>query len=228
MMGTQHRLVGIGFGVATALYVAEGLGQPGPAMAALLGSSVGCMLPDIDHNNSKIGRKRKFITNLTSKATTGLAVGAIILGAIAILATSVGMINSGVDVTMLGLGIVGAILFMAFRKWAASSKTFKWLTHHRGFMHTLIPPVLIALIAYSTSFGYWHYGFLGLAIGYVSHLIADMITVEGCPILWPLTKNNIHILFFRLKTKNSSTWIAAAALAALPVVLVFLLVGSGT
>ena len=223
MMGIQHKVVGIGFGIATAIYMAEGLGEPGPAIIALGASTIGCMLPDIDHDNSKIGRKRKVVTDITSRLTSIVAIGAILALAGILAGTAVGMVHSNTDPTMLITGLLGLIGFVLFASKAKNSKTFQWMTHHRGFMHTLIPPALIALLIFASDMKYWRAGTIGLCIGYLSHLLADMLTIEGCPVLWPLTKKNIR--FLKLKTKNASTWIAAVLLAALPCVIVFLKFG---
>ena len=225
MMGVQHKLVGIGFGVATAIYVSEQLGLPGPAVVSLCTSTIGCMLPDIDHDMSKIGRKRKMITSLGSKATTGIVVGGMVLITIMIASVMIGMANYGIDVATLGVGLVGLFGFALFRQWAKNSSTFKWMAHHRGLMHTLIPPAFILIAAYATSFPFWKYSLIGLFVGYCSHLLADMLTVEGCPILWPFTRQNIHLL--PLKTKNASTWIAAILLAASPVAFMVYTYGGG-
>lgn len=220
MMGVQHKAVGIGFGIATALYVAEGLGEPAPAMLSLVASTVGCMLPDIDHDMSKIGRKRKLVTDTLNKLTSTTVLGMVVIAAVILIAFSIGMVNVGIDLTTVMIAFCGGLLFMGVRSYMMNSKTFKWLMKHRGFMHTLIPPALILLMASASEFVYWRFTFFGLGIGYLSHLLADMLTVEGCPILFPLSKANIRLL--KLKTKNFSTWIAALALAGAPVVLVIL------
>lgn len=220
MMGVQHKAVGIGFGIATALYVAEGLGEPAPAMLSLAASTVGCMLPDIDHDMSKIGRKRKFVTNMLSKLTNTAILGIVAIAAVILIAFSIGMVQVGIDITMVLIALGGGVMFMGLRGYLMNNKTVKWLTKHRGFMHTLILPILIFIMAGASSFVYWRFTFVGLGVGYVSHLLADMLTVEGCPILFPLSKSNIR--FLKLKTKNFSTWIAALALAGAPVVLVIL------
>lgn len=222
MMGVQHKVVGVGFGLATAIYATQGLGDP-VGVWALATATVGCMLPDIDHDRSKIGRKRKFVVDLSGKVLTAITVGAIILGAIIIGFMFVGMKESDTNVDTLLTGIAGIIAFAILRKVVTNNKTFKWMAHHRGLMHTLIPPVILLVLCFVSDYPVWRWTFIGLFIGYLSHLIADMLTVEGCPILWPITTNNIRIL--KLKTKNASTWLAAVGLAALPVVLVYFSLG---
>jgi membrane-bound metal-dependent hydrolase YbcI (DUF457 family) len=92
-------------------------------------------------------------------------------------------------------------------------------------MHTLIPPAFILIAAYATNFPFWKYSLIGLFVGYCSHLLADMLTVEGCPILWPFTRKNIHLL--PLKTKDATTWLAAILLAALPAAFMVYTYGGG-
>lgn len=222
MMGTQHKMVGVGFGLASALYIAEAMNQPGPAIIALATSTVGCMLPDIDHDMTKIGRKRKVITKLTSGMLTTLVVVGIVLIAAIVVAITIGMMSANTNMTTLLVGLCGIVGFGILYKILRNTDTVKWMCHHRGFMHTLMPLLLIVIMMFASDMDYWFYGWLGLGIGYASHLLADMLTVEGCPILWPASRASIRIL--KLKTKNKSTWIAALLLAALPCVVVFYLV----
>ena len=223
MMGVQHKAVGIGFGLASSMYLAEALEAPAPAVLAFATCVAGSMLPDIDHDKTKIGRKRKFATDLLSKLTTSAIMAIIAVGTIIIVALSVGMINVGISLEQVALAVILALAFIVVRKMISKSSTFKWMTKHRGLMHTLIPPIIIFIAAGASDFIYWCSAFIGLGIGYVSHLLADMLTVEGCPVLWPIYKGNIRLL--KLKTKNASTWLAAIALAALPVVLIMLYLG---
>lgn len=223
MMGTQHKVVGIGFGIATALYVAEGLGEPAPAMLSMAAATVGCMLPDIDHDRSRIGRKRKFVTSLLGKLTKA-SIG--ILMVVTILLTVLlymGLLSINLDMSKLIISLGGLIVVVIFAKVAQKTESVRWLTKHRGLMHTLIPPASILFASSASANAYWRFTFLGLGIGYLSHLLADMLTVEGCPILFPLTKNNKR--FLKLKTKNKSTWIAAIALAIVPICLMIMLLG---
>jgi len=61
-------------------------------------------------------------------------------------------------------------------------------TKHRGIFHTLWIPILF----YGASFIFpLPFFFTGLAIGYVSHLTADMLTVSGIRPFYPLTRLKI-------------------------------------
>ncbi len=59
---------------------------------------------------------------------------------------------------------------------------------HRGFFHSIFPPVILYFVL-----KYFHLQFLGLAvvIGYVAHLIGDACTSEGVAFLYPFSKKRI-------------------------------------
>ena len=224
MMGTQHKAVGIGFGMAMFMYSAKVANDPYSGLM-LVGSTIGCMLPDIDHDRTKIGRKRAFVTNLSSKMLTGIVSLGIILSAALLVLMVVKMDEPQVDTNFMQvlLVLLGFVAVSVIRKKINNSKTFKWATKHRGLMHTLVMPLLLIIGYKASTAPIWADMFLGLTVGYCSHLIADMLTVEGCPILFPISMNNVRLL--KLQTKNASTWIAALIVAALPVIVVYKITG---
>lgn len=67
---------------------------------------------------------------------------------------------------------------------------FFWLKH-RGITHTFL-----ALLAVSAAvLHFLPYGLaLAVIVGYGSHLISDMMTRAGLPVLWPLSGESIHLL----------------------------------
>ncbi len=54
---------------------------------------------------------------------------------------------------------------------------------HRGIFHSLIVPGIVLILSYY--FGYFNLG-SGFFIGYLSHLLADCLTIEGVRMFWPL------------------------------------------
>src|SRR3989338_3758403 len=56
---------------------------------------------------------------------------------------------------------------------------------HRGFFHSIFPPVILYLV-----FDWLNYPLvaLGLFVGYFSHLFADALTEHGVNFLYPVTK----------------------------------------
>lgn len=219
MTGVQHKVVGVGFGLASSYIIVHGFGEQMGAICAAT-SAIGCMLPDIDHDMTKIGRKRKVLTNLGHGAANIVLYGGIAVVGILILLMALGMNKYGMNMTTLAIVGGGLVATIILRKVIGNSKTFKWATKHRGLMHTNVIPALLGLALTVSDAPIYRYSVLGLLIGYVSHLFADMMTVEGCPVLFPITKINIRIL--RLKTKDRSctvcAWVLAIAAVAIAVV----------
>lgn len=75
------------------------------------------------------------------------------------------------------LGVVGNVAFGSLK--------------HRGLTHTLIALVAIASAALTALPGAVG---LAVAVGYGSHIVADMWTVSGLPVLWPYKKESYHLL----------------------------------
>lgn len=75
-----------------------------------------------------------------------------------------------------------------------------WMKH-RGITHTLIALEVVTLAA-------WMILPVDLALavsaGYLSHLLADMMTVSGLPLLWPYKRHSLHILPKRIRLKTNT------------------------
>lgn len=75
-----------------------------------------------------------------------------------------------------------------------------WLKH-RGITHTLIALVAVAAAAYMLlPLPYA----IGAAGGYLSHLLADMVTVSGLPVFWPYKRESLHIMPKRLRITTNT------------------------
>lgn len=215
MTGVQHKIVGTGFGIAAATVAVVGMGEPMGAL--VVGTSIiGSMLPDIDHDKTKIGRKRKVLTTVGTSLANIIIFGGIILGLVAALLIFKGFVDFGVSITNIAI-VVGGLIFVAIAKTLIGrSKTWQWATRHRGMMHTLVVPALLFVALRASDAPIYKWSMLGLLVGYISHLFADMETVEGCPILFPLTKRNIRFPT-KFKTKDKSCTVAAYVTAILAV-----------
>ena len=68
-------------------------------------------------------------------------------------------------------------------------KLINWLVKHRGILHSLLILPVIALLL-----SYFNYSFISipLIIGYIAHLIGDIVTKEGLMLLYPLSDFRIN------------------------------------
>jgi inner membrane protein len=72
-----------------------------------------------------------------------------------------------------------------------------------------------------TGAGWWYFhgnGFVVAAsVGYLSHLVADALTVDGVPLLWPLVKRRICLLpsFLAIRTGGVAEYVVVIAVCAL-------------
>ncbi|RKO61839.1 metal-dependent hydrolase [Caldibacillus debilis] len=78
------------------------------------------------------------------------------------------------------------------------------LAGHRGITHTLLALVLLSYLLFVISGwipiawkGYGLVFFIGIIIGYASHLVLDMLTVSGIPLLYPFSSKMIRIAGLR-------------------------------
>ena len=84
------------------------------------------------------------------------------------------------------------------------SKLVNSLFGHRGFTHSLLANLLFAYFLFLLTnlipdmlIGFYLPFALGLIIGYASHLLLDVLTVSGIPLLYPFSKQNIRIAKLR-------------------------------
>lgn len=231
MNGDDHAVVGLGWGISAAYIAAHALGYGPLAVAVAPISWLSAKIPDIDHDKTKIGRKRKAVTEASSKLISAGIISGVVAGSALIIATGMELVNTTVNTTGIIAGVIGLIGFSILRKFIKNSESFKWATKHRGIMHTLLVPALLAILIYSIPLKVIRTILIGVEVGYVSHLFADMLTIEGCPILFPLTKASIRILKLttsdykkdkrgrRVKKKVDSCKVAAYAVAAISIIL---------
>lgn len=215
MSGEQHQIVGIGMGVAGA-YAAMKLGQDYASVMIAVGSALGCWLPDMDHDRTKLGRKRKVVTETTSKIVTYGLMTAIVASIVVTFLVIRGLMTVPFDTSMLIICAAGAAGILILKHVIGNSKEFKWAAKHRGLMHTLLPLVPLLLLSRVSSYPLWTFGCYGLALGYASHLFADCLTTEGCPLLYPVAKFNIRIPVCDTdKKRQVGCWVVAVGSVAL-------------
>lgn len=76
---------------------------------------------------------------------------------------------------------------------------------HRGFTHTILATILFSYMLFLLAGvipngfrGYYLPLALGLSVGYVSHLLLDMLTVSGIPLFYPFSNHTFRLA--RLKS----------------------------
>lgn len=86
-------------------------------------------------------------------------------------------------------------------------RVVSWLTRlfggHRALTHTLLAWGIVTLWAGL----YFRGGGLAVAVsvGYLSHLLADMLTARGVPLLWPVYRKRLHLLPAAIAIRTGST-----------------------
>lgn len=203
MNGKSHFTLGCGVAVAL-VYV--GMKNNDIALCATaVTAPLGAMLPDIDHNNSKLGRQRKQIVDTIKKVT--------LLGGLGIFAFSMftNFMSAGTFnlTNLLFYGLLPSLMTYApviicimLATSDGVKKRIKFFTKHRGIMHTMWPVIGLYVGAISSSNQFISSLLLGLAFGYTSHLFSDSETKMGCPVLWPLYQKNISI--FKITTGTAA------------------------
>lgn len=195
MMGTTHKAIGLVTGVAVTLYGIKNFGEPLFALAGLT-ASLGAILPDIDHNSTNIGKNRKKVVSFTSAMIKIAAIVSVFaIGLICVLN------EDYKSLSILLVSVLAVSLFIVcMSKSKTGAKLAKFSKKHRGIMHTLLVPFLLTIPLFFVKEYYISAPIIGLIAGYVSHLAADMFTVSGIPILFPLTMHNISLLPIRTGT----------------------------
>lgn len=186
MTGKSH----FALGCATAGAIAYLGMQSGSVdqVAMCLTIPFGAMLPDIDHDMTKLGRKREWIITWMKRIFYAVC-------ALYVLDMMYTVLVEKKDITTVlvgGLVSYGPIILAVVltQNPIFRNKT-KFFRKHRGIMHTLFPIVCLVIGAYLLKGGFMSVLLIGVSIGYATHLIADQETKMGNPLLWPLTDKNI-------------------------------------
>lgn len=75
-------------------------------------------------------------------------------------------------------------------------------THN--FMIATLASVLIGLLTYHVKLGFW-IGFVACLLGFLCHILGDLLTYSSFPPLWPLVRREVSFKLFKSndKTVNS-------------------------
>jgi len=206
MTGKTHKFIGIAAGAAVAYTAVSGDAM---GLFYIIACPIGAMLPDIDHDNSKLGRSRK---NIMAAIST-------VFGSFALVAIAFFLVDAYEQSNLLPAIVTVLIIIIPFALLVSLSKikfvkkNLKFMVKHRGLMHTLILPAFMFGASFLVNEPTFRILLNGVNIGYITHILSDLLTTRGCPILYPVTKKNIR--FMNIKTGSPSEYIAGTVLAAL-------------
>jgi len=189
MTGKTHKTIGVCVGIAFAYWRVKTYGDS-MFVIGTISSAVGAMIPDIDHNSSKLGSYRKTVIDSAAMIISTLF-GFVVVAFGAMLAVS-GLYNELIIISLLIILPIYVLTLLARRPFIRN--TVKFFKKHRGIMHTLAAPLLLYLGHTLITNATVRYGLLAMTAGYMSHLILDCMTKRGCPILWPIIPKNISFL----------------------------------
>ena len=161
-------------------------------MLLLSGGVVGSLLPDLDHINSYAGKKLWFISSFLNMMTR---------------------------------------IFKYFKL----EKLAK-LSGHRGLMHSVVYWILTSILLLflpeyivnslesvqvsALAMAIYKVFVFGIFIGTISHILLDMMTVSGVPILIPISYKKIKIPF-NVRTNSNGEKVVSVVLILITIVMVF-------
>lgn len=184
MNGKNHALAGTGAGIATAISFAKA-GSIEGVLFSIPCSILGAKLPDIDSKSTKQGK---------------------IFSAFRMVIIPVSMLFSALylylvlyhDMKFMFSFLVVPILLV----WAL--RDGRWFWGHRHGTHTLFFPgvFLVISVLLRKEYSIISQCVTSIFWGYMSHLFADMLTVAGAPVLYPIYKGNISLTKVKSKEEN--------------------------
>jgi membrane-bound metal-dependent hydrolase YbcI (DUF457 family) len=194
----HHAIIGVGT-ASLGVIAAEALGASHLSGAALglgaLAAAAGSIATDLDH-------PRSFISHSIPSQVVRIALAILaipLLASLGVLLTTWDIHGTWYQFTSLVFGwnilrwTVVALL-IALGLMALSWMLYKSL-RHRGPLHSLIFALAVTIVA-SVTFAAFHQWTLGLAFGWgwLWHILADGLTPEGVPFLWPVNDDRKHTL----------------------------------
>lgn len=152
----------------------------------------------------------------------------VVIGAVcAAVATKFGFIpiksSDFIDLaTPVFLGAVGSLLpdidhpKSKFGSWVPFlSYPISYIFGHRGITHSLL--MVVTMLYWLLKFPYYFLITKPLFIGYISHLLADMLTKNGIPLLWP-RRQKFKIPLISFKAGSSMEMLVTSFLIGLSMV----------
>lgn len=199
MDGKTHQLGGVCFGLITTAVLFE---VPPTFSTLLMGgtimatSAIGALVPDIDHPQSKAGKKIGFLSSWISKGFGHR--GLIHSPFFALLLLFVALLTYPLMIPFLKIWywIGGLLVLLSFKKIMRGRKKsgLDWIGWGIALfvLWSLTPEIEPYLQPM------YLYGMVGFFVGYLSHLFLDALTVAGVPLFAPISQKKYRLL--KLKT----------------------------
>lgn len=170
-----------------AIQPVTGWGVPVMAVAA----AGGAMLPDFDHRHATIAQSLGPATKLVAVGIETVSGGHrngthSLLGVAAFTTAAWALAHLGGWPLGIWLGFLFAVALKAVDIPVARSTWVHTLTCLAGGVGLVWLSGYVTLPLLATV--------VGVAVGSVAHLLGDMLTKEGCPLLWPVNKTRFHVL----------------------------------
>lgn len=186
MMGKSHLLLGSAGYLAVGVPILEASGHQTTLVEIGAGTIVAAgaaMLPDLDHPQATVARSLGPVTEILSKFVAKIAGG---------------HRNGTHSFLACALMFIGCTaLFNAdFGKWAAlafvfltTSLVMRTLTEADGWSGAIVSGIVAASIVTIAPGSAWLVD--AIVLGYCLHLLGDVLTPEGIPPLWPVSKHRV-------------------------------------
>lgn len=182
----------------------------------LIGSALGSLLPDIDHEGSTISKKLKVVAKVTSKTTSHRGITHTLLGWLVYSLITIGLASLLYNNFNIPTKIVTS-LFCVFSLFLGVNyifsginkiKRIKKLTEKKYIAVVLLIALvsIIAVVKPSILFYFLLGEAIGSSIGYFSHLLLDMFTYSKVSILYPITKRKFGIGVVRTNSEGEDVF----------------------
>lgn len=210
MMGRTHATSGAVLALATMPLLRKyGLSaDPWSSVTYTIAAAGGAMLPDFDHRKATIaqtfGPITKGLAVVVEKLSGGHRNGThSILGIIAFTALAYGINNAVVILNYFHVENAALISRIIMGVWitfllAVISATFHLEASDIGFVHLMVCAVGGLVIVGVSIIHTFPFDVLpwAVAVGVTAHILGDMLTKQGCPLIWPIIGTRFKVANF--------------------------------
>jgi len=176
MMGRHHALLGVTLWTAPAIEV-FGVRHWHEIAASSIVCGAAAMLPDIDEPGSTVAHVLEPVSGLVSKAMNEFCGGHRQASHSLLAVGIIALIGWGLTLNHIALAVASALLvLLAFRGLAPV-----------GLRHGVLVVLIAGLAGVAVALGRVNMAWFPIALsaGYTIHLLGDMLTSGGVPLLWP-------------------------------------------